>query len=130
MKHKTSVMIYGIIASVFAGLSLFTDIFETFNAEVLFSWMGYLIGRLISLSVLIGMVKSLLKELLDQEDKMKSLTLLVTFICISFFIGVLALTTDYFAGVSLWHVYTLMGIDMMVFYVTFPYFQGRKEQDK
>ncbi|WP_317334785.1 hypothetical protein [Streptococcus orisratti] len=65
MKHKTSVMIYGIIASVFAGLSLFTDIFETFNAEVLFSWMGYLIGRLISLSVLIGMVKSLLKELLD-----------------------------------------------------------------
>lgn len=44
MKHKTSVMIYGIIASVFAGLSLFTDIFETFNTEVLFSWMGYLIG--------------------------------------------------------------------------------------
>lgn len=65
MKHKTSVMIYGIIASVFAGLSLFTDIFETFNVEVLFSWMGYLIGGLISLSVLIGMVKSLLKELLD-----------------------------------------------------------------
>ncbi len=65
MKHKTSVMIYGIIASVFAGLSLFTDIFETFNTEVLFSWMGYLIGGLISLSVLIGMVKSLLKELLD-----------------------------------------------------------------
>lgn len=65
MKHKTSVMIYGIIASVFAVLSLFTDIFETFNAEVLFSWMGYLIGGLISLSVLIGMVKSLLKELLD-----------------------------------------------------------------
>ncbi|MDY4001589.1 hypothetical protein [Streptococcus orisratti] len=65
MKHKTSVMIYGIIASVFAGLSLFTDIFETFNVEVFFSWMGYLIGGLISLSVLIGMVKSLLKELLD-----------------------------------------------------------------
>ncbi|MDY5635891.1 MAG: hypothetical protein SPF57_06075 [Streptococcus orisratti] len=65
MKHKTSVMIYGIIASVFTGLSLFTDIFETFNAEVLFSWMGYLIGGLISLSVLNGMVKSLLKELLD-----------------------------------------------------------------
>lgn len=64
MKHKTSVMIYGIIASVFAGLSLFTDIFETFNVEVFFSWMGYLIGGLISLSVLIGMVKSLLKELL------------------------------------------------------------------
>lgn len=65
MKHKTSVMIYGIIASVFAGLSLFTDIFEIFNVEVLFSWMGYLIGELISLSVLIGMVRSLLKELLD-----------------------------------------------------------------
>lgn len=65
MKHKNSVMIYGIIASVFAGLSLFTDIFETFNVEVFFSSMGYLIGGLISLSVLIGMVKSLLKELLD-----------------------------------------------------------------
>lgn len=59
---------------------------------------------------------------------LKSLKLLVTFICISFFIGVLALTTDYFAGISLWHVYTLMGIDMMVFYVTFPYFKAERSK--
>ncbi|MGT2906707.1 hypothetical protein [Streptococcus dentiloxodontae] len=52
---------------------------------------------------------------------MKSLKLLLIFIVIAVFIGVLALTTNYFAGISLWYVYTLMGICMTIFYGIFPY---------
>ncbi|MGT2906708.1 hypothetical protein [Streptococcus dentiloxodontae] len=65
MKNRIAVIIYGIIAIVFASLSVFTGIFEKLNLEVIFSHIGYLIGLLISVSVLIGMAKSLLKELLD-----------------------------------------------------------------
>ncbi|EHJ52416.1 hypothetical protein [Streptococcus macacae] len=54
---------------------------------------------------------------------MRSLKLLLIFICIAVFVGVLAFTTDYFKGVSLWYVYSLMGICMVLFYGVFPYFR-------
>ena len=36
MKIKTSYLIYAVIGTVFAGLSMFTDIFERGNFEVIF----------------------------------------------------------------------------------------------
>lgn len=63
---------------------------------------------------------------------MRSLKLLLIFIVIVAFVSILALMTDYFAGISLWHVYTLMGICMTLFYGIFPYLKkiaGRKEND-
>ena len=58
MKIKISYIVYVVIATIFAGLSIFTDIFET-------SHLGLLIGLLIAASVLIGIAKSLIKELTD-----------------------------------------------------------------
>ena len=56
---------------------------------------------------------------------MRSLKLLLIFIVIVAFVSILA-------GISLWHVYALMGICMILFYGIFPYFKkiaGRKEND-
>ncbi len=43
MKIKTSYLVYAVIATVFAGLSMFTDIFEKGNFEAIFlkSWHDY-----------------------------------------------------------------------------------------
>ncbi|MGT2649436.1 hypothetical protein ACVRWB_02545 [Streptococcus troglodytae] len=63
MKNKISFFIYAAIGAIFAGLSLFTTIFETLHFEVIFSHLGLMIGLLISASVLIGIAKSFIKEL-------------------------------------------------------------------
>ena len=44
MKIKTSYLIYAVIATVFAGLSMVTDIFEKGNFEAIFSNLGMIIG--------------------------------------------------------------------------------------
>ena len=46
MKIKTSYLIYAVIGTVFAGLSMFTDIFEKGNFEAIFSNLGMIIGLL------------------------------------------------------------------------------------
>ena len=58
MKIKTSYLIYAVIGTVFAGLSMFTDIFEKGNFEAIFSHLGMLIGLSISAYILITMAKS------------------------------------------------------------------------
>lgn len=71
MKIKTSYLIYAVIGTVFAGLSMFTDIFERGNFEVIFSNLGMIIGLSISAYILITMAKSfidlVIKELKNQE---------------------------------------------------------------
>ena len=56
MKIKTSYLIYAVIGTIFAGLSMFTDIFERGNFEAIFSHLGMLIG--FSAYILITMAKS------------------------------------------------------------------------
>ena len=58
MKIKTSYLIYAVIATVFAGLSMFTDIFEKGNFEAIFSHLGMLIGLSISAYILINDLKN------------------------------------------------------------------------
>ena len=58
MKIKTSYLIYAVIGTVFAGLSMFTDIFEKGNFEAIFSNLGMIIGLSISAYILITMAKS------------------------------------------------------------------------
>ena len=48
MKIKTSYLIYAVIGTIFAGLSMFTDIFERGNFEAIFSNLGMIIGLSIS----------------------------------------------------------------------------------
>ena len=71
MKIKTSYLIYAIIGTVFAGLSMFTDIFEKGNFEAIFSNLGMIIGLSISAYILITMAKSfidlVINELKNQE---------------------------------------------------------------
>ena len=71
MKIKTSYLIYAVIGTVFAGLSMFTDSFERGNFEVIFSNLGMIIGLSISAYILITMAKSfidlVIKELKNQE---------------------------------------------------------------
>ena len=71
MKIKTSYLIYAVIGTVFAGLSMFTDIFEKGNFEAIFSNLGLIIGLSISAYILITMAKSfidlVIKELKNQE---------------------------------------------------------------
>ena len=71
MKIKTSYLIYAVIGTVFAGLSMFTDIFEKGNFEAIFSNLGMIIGLSISAYSLITMAKSfidlVIKELKNQE---------------------------------------------------------------
>ena len=71
MKIKTSYLIYAVIATVFAGLSMFTDIFEKGNFEAIFSNLGMIIGLSISAYILITMAKSfidlVINELKNQE---------------------------------------------------------------
>ena len=73
MKIKTSYLIYAVIGTVFAGLSMFTDIFEKGNFEAIFSNLGMIIGLSISAYILITMAKSfidlVIKELKNQEDQ-------------------------------------------------------------
>ena len=71
MKIKTSYLIYAVIATVFAGLSMFTDIFEKGNFEAIFSNLGMIIGLSISAYIIITMAKSfidlVINELKNQE---------------------------------------------------------------
>ena len=71
MKIKTSYLIYAVIGTVFAGLSMFTDIFEKGNFEAIFSNLGMIIGLSISAYILITMAKSfidlVINELKNQE---------------------------------------------------------------
>ena len=68
MKIKTSYLIYAVIGTIFAGLSMFTDIFEKGNFEAIFSNLGMMS---ISAYILITMAKSfidlVIKELKNQE---------------------------------------------------------------
>ncbi|MGT2803095.1 hypothetical protein SAMN02910293_00674 [Streptococcus henryi] len=63
MKNKPSLIIYALIGSTFAGLSVFTNLFEIVRFESIFSHMGQFIGVLISASILISITKSIIKEL-------------------------------------------------------------------
>ena len=71
MKIKTSYLIYAVIGTIFAGLSMFTDIFEKGNFEAIFSNLGMIIGLSISAYILITMAKSfidlVINELKNQE---------------------------------------------------------------
>lgn len=73
MKIKTSYLIYAVIGTIFAGLSMFTDIFEKGNFEAIFSNLGMIIGLSISAYILITMAKSfidlVINELKNQEDQ-------------------------------------------------------------
>lgn len=73
MKIKTSYLIYAVIGTVFAGLSMFTDIFEKGNFEAIFSNLGMIIGLSISAYILITMAKSfinlVIKELKNKETQ-------------------------------------------------------------
>ena len=64
MKIKTSYLIYAVIGTVFAGLSMFTDIFE----KGIFSNLGMIIGLSISAYILITMAKSFI-DLVIKELK-------------------------------------------------------------
>ena len=65
MKIKTSYLIYAVIGTVFAGLSMFTDFFEKGNFEAIFSNLGMIIGLSI---ILITMAKSFI-DLVIKELK-------------------------------------------------------------
>ncbi|MGT2836147.1 hypothetical protein [Streptococcus macacae] len=65
MKIKITYAIYALIAIIFAGLSIFTDIFEKYHFEAVFSHLGLFIGLLISAFVLINLAKFFIKELTD-----------------------------------------------------------------
>ena len=71
MKIKTSYLIYAVIGTIFAGLSMFTDIFEKGNFEAIFSNLGMIIGLSISAYILITMAKSfidlVINDLKNQE---------------------------------------------------------------
>ena len=71
MKIKTSYLIYAVIGTIFAGLSMFTDIFERGNFEAIFSNLGMIIGLSISAYILITMAKSfidlVINDLKNQE---------------------------------------------------------------
>ena len=73
MKIKTSSLIYAVIGTVFAGLSMFTDFFEKGNFEAIFSNLGMIIGLSISAYILITMAKSfidlVIKELKNYESQ-------------------------------------------------------------
>ena len=77
MKIKTSYLIYAVIGTVFAGLSMFTDIFEKGNFEAIFSNLGMIIGLSISAYILITMAKSfidlVINELKNQEAQYESI---------------------------------------------------------
>lgn len=66
MKIKTSYLIYAIIGTVFAGLSMFTDIFEKGNFEAIFSHLGMIIGLSISAYILITMAKSFIDLVINE----------------------------------------------------------------
>ena len=68
MKIKTSYLIYAVIGTVFAGLSMFTDFFEKGNFEAIFSNLGMIIGLAISAYILITMAKSFI-DLVIKELK-------------------------------------------------------------
>ena len=59
MKIKTSYLIYAVIGTVFAGLSMFIDILEKGNFEAIFSNLGMIIGLHIPFPILITMAKVL-----------------------------------------------------------------------
>lgn len=65
MKIKTSYLIYAVIGTIFAGLSMFTDIFEKGNFEAIFSHLGMLIGLSISAYILITMAKSFINLVIN-----------------------------------------------------------------
>ena len=65
MKIKISYIVYVLIATIFAGYSILTDIKETIHYQAIYSHLGLMIGLLIAASVLIGITKSLIKELTD-----------------------------------------------------------------
>ena len=66
MKIKTSYLIYAVIGTVFAGLSMFTDIFEKGNFEAIFSNLGMIIGLSISAYILITMAKSFIDLVINE----------------------------------------------------------------
>ena len=66
MKIKTSYLIYAVIATVFAGLSMVTDIFEKGNFEAIFSNLGMIIGLSISAYILITMAKSFIDLVINE----------------------------------------------------------------
>ena len=65
MKIKTSYLVYAVIATVFAGLSMFTDIFEKGNFEAIFSNLGMIIGLSIS-AYIITMAKSFIDLVINE----------------------------------------------------------------
>lgn len=65
MKIKLSYIIYAVIGTVFAVLSVFTTVFEQLKFETIFSHFGEFMGLLISATIIISIVKSLIKELAD-----------------------------------------------------------------
>ena len=66
MKIKTSYLIYAVIGTIFAGLSMFTDIFEKGNFEAIFSHLGMLISLSISAYILITMTKSFIDPVINE----------------------------------------------------------------
>lgn len=66
MKIKTSYLIYAVIGTIFAGLSMFTDIFEKGNFEAIFSHLGMLISLSISAYILITMAKSFIDPVINE----------------------------------------------------------------
>ena len=63
MKIKTSYLIYAVIGTVFAGLSMF---FEKGNFEAIFSNLGMIIGLSISAYILITMAKSFIDLVINE----------------------------------------------------------------
>jgi len=121
MKIKTSYLIYAVIGTVFAGLSMFTDIFEKGNFEAIFSNLGMIIGLSISAYILITMAKSfidlVIKELKKKLLKILSIMLLAVIWTILFAYVLLHGSSDI--------LYSVMGVSVAACYVFLAFYQKK-----
>ena len=69
MKNKSSIIIYAVIAAIFSGLSLFTDVFDHLRIDTIFSHFGLLLGLAISASVLLNIAKGFIQSALQALNK-------------------------------------------------------------
>lgn len=126
MKIKTSYLIYAVIATVFAGLSMFTDIFEKGNFEAIFSNLGMIIGLSISAYILITMAKSfidlVINELKTRRSSMKLLKLLSIILLATIWITLFVYVVLHGSSDIL---YSVMGVSVAVCYVFLAFYQKK-----
>lgn len=126
MKIKTSYLVYAVIATVFAGLSMFTDIFEKGNFEAIFSNLGMIIGLSISAYILITMAKSfidlVINELKTRRSSMKLLKLLSIILLATIWITLFVYVVLHGSSGIL---YSVMGVSVAACYVFLAFYQKK-----